>query len=206
MRVPSLVKDYSKLSDSNLDFRAESVILSLTGNANFPETVPTLANFTATHTAFVTALQNTVTGGRTEIALKNEARGELIAAMKQLALNIESLAPGDRPKLTSSGFELASDGENVPSIPAPADFKIADGANPGELKFSVRGVPQAVSYIHEYTEGPVTEDSKWVTKVSSTREHTFTGIRSGIRVYGRTAIVGRKGQEVYSATLTRVVQ
>ena len=206
MRTPTLVKDYSKLSDSNLDFKGEAVILSLTGNANFPETTPTLADFTTLHTAFVTAMQNTVTGGRTATAIKNQARTELISGMRQLALNIESLAPGDRAKLTSSGFDLAADGENVPPLSTPTEFKILDGVNPGELKFSVRGVPQAVSYVHEYTEAPLTEDSKWVSKVSSTREHTFTGIRSGIRVYGRTAVVGRKGQEAYSPTLSRVVQ
>ncbi len=206
MKKASLLKDYSRLSDTKLEFKAQSVTLALTSNASFPETTPTLTVFTATHGAFATAMDQAISGDRTAIALKNQARIKLLAAMKQLALNIESLAPGDRAKLLSSGFELASDGESVPALAPPTEFKISDGINAGELKFSVKRVPQAVSFVHEYTEEPLTPESVWTSKTSTSREYLFTGLRSGVRIYGRTAVIGRKSQEAYSATLSRVVQ
>lgn len=206
MRRPSLLKDYSKYSDNNLEHRAEAVMLSLNGNLNFPATVPTLANFTTIKEAFSTALEGSIDGGRTPIAIKNYARGQLLEAMRQLALNVESLAPGDRARLTSSGFELGSEGESAPPIEAPKNFVISNGINAGEIKLSVQGVQQAVSYVHEYTEDPVTPESKWTSRVSSSREYLFTGLQSGIRIHGRTAVIGRKGQQVYSPVLARVVQ
>jgi len=206
MRLPTLLKNYRRLSDNNLSFRAEVISLSLTDNLNFPLTVPTLTDFNLKKAAFATAMQSISTGDRLSIAIKNEARAELLSTMKQLALNIESLAPGDRAKLLSSGFELGSDGENVPAIDVPKNFKISDGINSGELILSVRGEAQAVSYMHEYTEDPVTPESRWESKVSTSSKHTFTGLRPGIRIHGRVAIIGRKGQEAYSYTLTRIVQ
>lgn len=206
MKAPTLVKNYGRLSDNNLNFRAEVISLALTGNLNFPITVPTLTEFDLKKAAFATAMQSISTGDRLSIAIKNEARAELLSTMKQLALNIESLAPGDRAKLLSSGFELGSDGENVPAIDAPKNFKISDGINSGELILSVKGVIQAASYMYEYTEDPLSAESRWVSKVSSSCKHTFRGLRPGIRIHGRVAIIGRKGQEAYSHTLTRIVQ
>lgn len=206
MRKPSLVKDYSKLSDNNLAFRAEAIVLSLTDNVNFPVTVPALADFTTVQTAFATAMEDIINGNRISIAIKNQARVNLLEIMSQLAFNIQSLAPGDRAKLISSGFEMGSDGENVPPIEAPENFKISDGVNPGEIKLSVKGVLQAVSYMHEYTEEPITAESRWISKISSSRQHVFTGLQSGIRIHARTAVIGRKGQQAYSPMLQRVVQ
>jgi hypothetical protein len=206
MRATSLLKDYTKLSDANLDLRAGAVLTSMTGNANFPVTTPTVAEFGLLKTAYSDALASVYTANRNSIAVKNEARIELLSAMKQLALNVESLAPGDRVKLVSSGFDLASDGESSPPLSAPVQFTIADGMNVGELKFSVKRVPNAVSYVHEYTDEPITENTRWISKASASRTHVFTGLRSGVRIYGRTAAIGRKGQEAYTAILTRVVQ
>ena len=206
MKIAKLIKDYSKLSEANLDFKSQMGVINLTGNPNFPVTEPTLADFIVVKSAYTTALQNSAEGGKTAVAIKNQAREELLTNMRNLSLNIEAQAQGDKAKLVSSGFDLAAEGENVPPLTGPTNFKIADGLNAGELKLSVKAVPQAVSYLHEYTDGPVTEESKWISKVSTSREHTFSGIRSGLRVYGRVAVIGRKGQEVYSDVLTRVVQ
>jgi hypothetical protein len=206
MKTPKLVKDYSRLSEANLDFKAQMIIVNLTDNPHFPVTSPTLANFSVIKNEYSAALQNSAEGAKTAVAIKNQAKTTLLQNMRFLAANIESLAQGDRAMLVSSGFELATEGENIPPLAAPTNFAISDGANAGELKLTVKGVPNAVSYLHEYTEGPVTEESVWVSKISTSRTHTFTGIRSGIRVYCRVAAVGRKGQEVYGNVLSRVVQ
>jgi hypothetical protein len=206
MKTPSLVKDYTKLSDVNLDFRAQAIIVSLTGNGYFTVTVPPLASLIATKTAYSTSLNNAVSGDKTAIALKNQAKEELLMMIKMLALNLESQAAGNRAMLVSTGFELASEGENVPPIHAPTNFVMLEGINKGEIKFSVKGVPRAISYIHQYTPDPLTESSIWISKASSLREHTFTGLTSGVRIHGRVAAIGRKNQEAYTEVLSKVVQ
>lgn len=206
MKSYSLLIDYSRLSDTNLEFKAQGVILSLTGNANFPTTMPTLTDFTAVKDAFSTAMENALDGGRTAIALKNQARSELLNSMRFLAINVDSQALGDRAKLLSSGFDLASGGENVPPLSAPAEFKLTEGINPGEVRSVVKRVPQAVSYNHEYTLSPPDANTAWIVKSGTSREFLFSGLPSGQRIYVRVAAIGRKGQEAYTNVLSRVVQ
>ena len=60
MKNSKLIKDYAKLSEANLDLKAQMVVINLTGNPHFPVTEPTLADFTLVRTAYTTALHNSV--------------------------------------------------------------------------------------------------------------------------------------------------
>lgn len=205
MRTQTIIKDYSRLSDSDLDTKAQSIVQSLTGNIYFPETSPTLAEFTETKQAYSTSMNNAVGGTRLQIALKKEARAVLLDAIKNLGFNVESLAKGNRVKLVSTGYELASDGENTATIHPPTNFMMEDGMNIGQVKFSVKAVRNAVAYVHEYTPAPLTVNSNWITQSTTLREHTFV-IPSGTRIFGRVAAIGRRGQQAYSDILSRLVQ
>ena len=46
MKNVTLIKDYSRLSESNLDLKGGKIIAALTDNADFPATLPSLADFT----------------------------------------------------------------------------------------------------------------------------------------------------------------
>ena len=206
MKTPKLILDYAKLADTHLNFKALTVVNALTKNTNFPTTTPTLPNFTTLQTAFSEALGKTTSGDRQLIALKNQAKEELLAGMRQLAMDIDAQSNGDKAMLLSSGFDLASAGESPTALMQPTEFKILDGINTGELKFSCRRVQNAVSYIFEYADEQPAEDTQWKMQPSSTREFTFKNLRSGIRVFGRIKAVGRKGQEANSDVLSRIVQ
>ena len=206
MKTPRLILDYSKWNDPGLNLKALSVTEALTGNTYFPNTTPSLADFTILQTAFSDALKKAANGDRLLIALKNQAKTNLLAGMRQLAMDIDALANGDKVMLASSGFELASPGDIGLTISNPVDFKISDGMNAGELKLSCKRVPHAISYIFEHTDEVPAETTAWKTQPSSTREFTIRGLKSGLRVYGRIKAVGRRGQEANSDILSRVVQ
>ena len=106
-----------------------------------------------------TTMQTACSGDRVNIANKNQARENLLSTMKQLALHNESVATGNRAKQISSGFEIASDGDSTPALEQPKNFKLSEGKNPDEIVSSVEGVPNAISYMHEYSEDPVTPES-----------------------------------------------
>lgn len=201
-----LIRNYGKLSDAQLDVKAQAIIVSLTNNAYFPTPSPTVAEFTTLKENFSVSLSGCAGRDRTAIALKNQAREVLLNAMKLLALNIDDTAKGDTAKMISSGFDLSGNGENVPPLSAPTGLKVTDGLNPGEIRISVTAVPRAASYIHEYTQYPVTPDSIWNPKVSTSREVLITGLPSGVRFVFRTKSVGHKDQEACSESVSRVVQ
>lgn len=206
MRKPRLLKNYARLSEQNLAFRAQMVIVNLTGNPSFPVTVPSLADFTVVKNTYTQALEDCADGDKTAIALKNQAKNVLLTWMDNLANNVQSLAQNDRAKMVSSGFEMASDGESSPPLSSPENFTVTEGLNKGELRLSIKGDSNAIAYVFEYTEEPPTENSIWNSRPSSIREHTLTGLRSGTRIYVRAGKVGRKNQYVYSEVLSRIVQ
>jgi len=206
MRIPKTLTNYSKLSDANLNQKAIDVKNSLTDNPNFTPAPLSLANFITLQEDFETALGMVTSRDRVKIALKNQSRLLLVQAMYQLALEVNAQGNGDRAKLLSSGFDLAYAGENNPLITPPTDFKISEGLNNGELKFSCKKVLSAISYVYEHTDEMPTEETKWIALSASTRELTIKGLRSGTRIYGRIKAIGTKGQEASSEILSRIVQ
>jgi len=206
MKRPKLVKNYSRLSEANLDYKAQSIVHSLTGNAYFPVTDPSLTDFTEVKDAYILARENVANGGKTEIAIKNQTKELLLSKMFLLGVNIESLAKEDRVKLVSSGFDLAKTAEPKPPLVGPLNLRLADGLNKGELKLCIEPLKDAVSYNYEFTVSPLTEESKWMIKSSTSKIHVFAGLPSGAKVYARVAAIARKDQELYSETLSRVVQ
>ena len=90
MKNQKVILDYSKLSDPKLNAKAKAIVLALTENTYFPTTNPTLAEFTALQTAYSTALDNCSAGGKLLIALKNEARENLLGGMRQLAMDVNA--------------------------------------------------------------------------------------------------------------------
>ncbi len=206
MKTPKLITDYGRYADAVLNQKAINVRVALTDNEYFPLTLPTLADFTVVQQAYDSALSKTASADRIQIAIKNQARLTLLLAMRQLAMDIDAKANGDKAKLLSCGLDLVAAGDSVSSITTPTDFRILDGLNAGELKFSCKKVANAVSYLFEYTEEIPTEDTKWKVLTSSSRELTIRGLRSNVRIYGRIKAVGRKGQEANSEVLSRLVQ
>jgi hypothetical protein len=206
MRTSKLAHSYAKLGDAKLELKAQTIISALTGNENFPQTTPTLVSFTAVSTAYSTALVAAATRDKVSVSAKKDARDALILQMRLLAICVESLAEGNRTKLISSGFDISAAGFPSPPLSMPQDFSISDGSGPGQLKFSVKAVDNARSYIFEYTEEPLTIESSWISKGASTREYTFNNLPLGKRIYGRVKAIGAYNQESTSGVLSRIVQ
>ena len=206
MKPLRVLNNYGKLPDANLNQKAIDVKNGLTNNPNFTPALPSLANLIALQEAFETALAMVASRDRVKIAEKNQARLSLVQCLSQLALEVNAQANGDRVKLLSSGFDIANASESNTSITPPADFKITEGLNSGELKFSCKKVLYAICYAFDYTDELPPEDTKWMSISASTRELTIKGLRSGTRIYGRIKAIGTKGQEASSEILSKIVQ
>jgi hypothetical protein len=92
MKFATLIKDYSKRSESNLDLKGGKIIAALTGNTDFPVTLPTLSDFMQVKNTYSTNLVAAANGDRAAIAMKNQDKDSLLGAMRLLAINIEGLA------------------------------------------------------------------------------------------------------------------
>jgi len=206
MKTERLILDYNKYSDKDLLIISSNVVSKLTGNANFPVTKPTVAEYSAIQVAFAAAMQKAAGRDREQVALKNQAKELLTAISRELAMNIDSLCNGDKAKLLSSGFILASHSDGFMPLGTPSNFKILDGKGLNQLILQCSRAPNAVAYVFEYAYEEDYLNNQWTIITGTTRSVTISGLQSGKKVYARIKAIGRKGQESYSDTLWRIVQ
>ena len=81
------------------------VIVCLKTNALFPNLPVCIAALTALQTAYQNAMTTASVGGSKDFAVQAEARGDLVAALRQIAAYIQSLGLTESQVLTS-GYDL----------------------------------------------------------------------------------------------------
>jgi hypothetical protein len=205
MKIPKITMPFSGMSDSNFETKAQSIYARMLGNAYFANPTPTLAALLEAINAYSAALTLAQTREKNAVALKNDARAAVTALLIQLASFVMTAANGDKTKLISSGYDLASEG-GVTNLEKPTSIELMDGKNAGELVVKIPSVKGAKSYGPQYTSDPLTADNQWVQVITTTSKYTFNGLGSGKKYWCRVAAVGPYGQVVYSDAISRVVQ
>lgn len=204
---PRVTISFSRLNDPALQAKAEAIVAAMTDNANFPNPSPLPAEVRAAITAYSTALAAARNGSRTDIAIKDQKREELIEMLMQLGSYVNYTAGDDYAALVSSNFDLSKNRESAPPLPNPENFMLEEGLNPGEVLASVRGVRGAKAYLFQYTTtDPTQANAAWTIRTSTSRKCTLTGLQSGQRYWVRVVVLGSYAQETYSEVLSRIVQ
>jgi hypothetical protein len=206
MENSKIITDFTRLSDPALEVKAQAIVAAMTDNPNYSKPVPELTVVNTAITTYTTALSAAMTRDKTSVATKNDARFALISILLDLGSYVTFTAQGDKTKLVSSGYTLAKDRLPAPDITKPEGIDAANGVNTGEVFVSVIAVPNAKSYVHQFTSDPVTAASNWTRTTTTKCKHTFDGLPSGSKLWFRIAAVGSKGQIAYSDVLPKIVQ
>ena len=130
MQTPRVYTNYKDESDATLAALAGKTLTDMTGNANFPDPIPTIEDYGTAVNDYRTKYEAAVkTGGKFATTAKDGAKGVLLQAMKRLATYVNFTAVGDANKLVSSGFTLVPPPEahkapelilRPPCLPEPA--------------------------------------------------------------------------------------
>lgn len=207
MPLLRLTNGFDKMSDANLVVRSQNIIAAMTGNANFPTPDPTLAVMQTALNAYSDALDAAKTGDKTDIAIKNQKKADLVDQIHLLGAYVLYTSKQDSAIAISSGFTVAKDPSPAPDITKPENFQVDNGLNSGELQVSCNAVPGARSYMYQYTsDAAVTDATQWETETGTVRKNLFYGLNSGTRYWCRVAAVGINGQVVYSEPVARIAQ
>jgi hypothetical protein len=179
MNVKPAIGFLTKDSDAQLDQDAETIIASMTGNANFPTPSPTLAVIKAALDAFTVALSDAADGGVEKTAIKNAKRAELVSLLRQLASYVFAAADGDMTKLLSSGFPSQKTNRSpIGPLPAPGTPFLSQGAVTGSLAASTS--PVVGSYIYNWRVALASAPAVYVKQVQTTAaSNTFDGLTPG---------------------------
>jgi hypothetical protein len=205
MSIPKIRNNFSRLNDSNLEVKANTIIAAMTGNTNFPSPVPPLAEVVTAATDYSTALVAVKQGGKTEVAVKNQKRKALENLLITLASYVTMTSKGDRAVMVSSGFDLVKVKEPSP-LGKPEIIKVVDGVNPGELKVIISRVMDARNYMYEYTQDPLAAQNDWIGQNITLNKMLFKDLESGKKYWCRVIAYGRNQQLAYSNPVSRIVQ
>lgn len=133
---------FARYNDSQLSDFYTSVNTSLTGNAAFPNLPITLAAIATIGNTFIEKLAAAFDGGKLAVAEKNVARENLIAALRQLASYVQTVAGENLPVLLSSGFEPVSQNRTQAPLPKPVVENI-DNIQSTKLLIKLKSLPNA---------------------------------------------------------------
>jgi hypothetical protein len=195
---------FSKLSENDLDNKAQAIVAALTGNANFPTITPTLATITTSITDYQAALA--LQPGQARDAQVAATRATLSTQLEQLARNLELTPNVTDAMLATSGFDT----RKVPAltsepVTAPGNVRLKQTGVSGVVQVMCDAVPRAQAYELQYAldpnAGPWTAGGTFV----STRGIGITGLTRGKDYWARIRAVGPNGPGAWSDPATILV-
>jgi hypothetical protein len=199
--------DFKRLPLAEKIVRAQQIVKNLTGNPDFPNPTPPLAQITATVQALEAKIVQTQAARQAARALtaeQNDLEDQLDQEMDQIGSHIESTSGGNEKKILSAGVGVRSTSAATHDVTAPAAFSLTEGDHNRELKAHWDRVASARSYVLERSADPPTETS-WVhEKVVTTSSTTVSGLTSGVRYWFRVAAIGASGQSGWSDPATKI--
>ena len=176
----------------------DSVISKMTGNAEYPTPVPTLASVQTSLTAFQDALAEAKDGGPSKTVAKNAAREVLVTKLRSLALYVQQACGDDLAVLLSSGYEATKSPTPAGVLPAPQQVTLTQGALSGTLDLRGRPVTNAGAYEAQKT-ATIDNPNSWesVDQVTAARMQ-LDGLTPGKTYWARLRAIGSAGPGAWS--------
>jgi hypothetical protein len=140
--------------------KVRTIILMLTGNANYTTPNPTLATLTAQTNNLDKSYQLAINGGKDKKAQMRIDLQTLKMSLNILLAYVQTTSGGDEAKILSSGFEVKRKRTPVGILPPPPNVRCDYGKHEGEVIVRHDGVPQRMLYKYQSND-TIGDDSKW---------------------------------------------
>jgi fibronectin type III domain protein len=200
--------NFSRLSIPEKIARARQIVLSITGNAQFPTPQPALAAITAAATALEQAASDATIArqeAKAKTTIQNAKEDALDKLISQAAGYVTAIAGGDEQIIQSAGMDVRA-APGASAVPAqPQALGATAGDHDGQMDLSWDPVVSATSYVIETSPDPPTGTSWNHLGVSTKSSFTVTGLVSGSRIWFRVAAVNPAGQSGWSDPATKIV-
>ena len=128
------------------------LLVCLKNNPLFPNLPVTYAALSALVADYQAKMASADVGGQVDTAAFNEARDEVIVAMRKIAGYIQSLGLTNASDVLSSGFDIILPGKN-PQQPLTQPQFTLDNTVPGVLGINLQAVSNAKAYHVQYATG-----------------------------------------------------
>lgn len=201
--IPAIMKkvklNVSDKADLNLAKFADDLVLSMTGNANFPTPDPTLVTLTDDAEAIRAKLSAiSALDSQREVAVGELATLNATARMhiRMIGDYVQDKSDGNPEKIHSAGFQVQGGPEALGDLGSVQNLRVAFSDMEGQLNSRWNKVRGASSYIVEHALNPL---GPWTQSTVTTRvSHKLTGLTPGQKYYVRVCAVGATGNGPWS--------
>lgn len=181
---------------------AGNVVKAMSGNPDFPDAGPLLAELDAARLELAEANKAALDRGRLACARKRVAVSRVNLIFTRVVGYVNSVALGDSLKLLSSGLPLAKKPEPFTELRAPKEFDF----RPSQFLHLVQAywddVPGAVMYRVEAAPVNGSDESWQQVALTSRREATVPRSINGASLQFRVRAVGTQVEGPYSNVKT----
>ena len=199
-----ILANHKKVRQGELPTISTRVIEHMENNPVFPNPPAALAKLKEVIPEYQISLALAMGRDREMVALKDNKKEIIVNLLDELASYVTAICKGDRNMLLSSGFKIAAEGGS--SMPPAIEKLEVILSEAGEATTRIKNAKGAIAFVHEYTTEPPGPDTNWVSRGSSLRTCTFTGLTSEKRHWFRAVAIGYGGLIAYSPIVTRVIQ
>lgn len=187
---------------------ADTVITAMTGNANFPNANPSMADLQTKRNASDNKSKDYDSKKQALDLLlteRNNAVAELETALTSEAGYVESTSGGDDAKIQSAGMDIRAQAAPVGPPAQPQNLSATAGDNDGEVDMQWDSARGAKTYEIQTSPDPITATS-WQHRSTVTKSSaTIGGLPSGTRCWFRVRAVGSAGSGPWSDPATKIV-
>jgi hypothetical protein len=200
---------------------ARHIVTCMTANPDFTAPNPSLLAITAMTDNLEAAYEESQDGSHTKKALMQQLENILKHNLAYLEAYVTNTAMGDEQVILGSGMEVGKTPEHAGVLPAPADVRISNGNNEGEVMVRFDKVEHAASYEIQYYEandnqqgentpaitlGMNLDDIPWQhIDVSTKTKFIITGLMPGNRIIVRVAALNTEGLGTWSDPATMII-
>lgn len=195
---------FSRMTDTQLDQKADFIVTRMTGNPLFATPIPDLADVTAARTAFAAAIAVAAAGNHQGVVVKNQRRKKLTDLLAQLGTYVNNIADGNAANILGAGFDVSKIPTPAGQLPKPTSLKVVPNTA-GTVKASTKKIVNASSYMFEYTLAPVLASSVWTQVVSNKATVIILGLQRGTEYSFRVSPLGSNPTRNFSDPVSSYV-
>lgn len=175
----------ARQTDSQLEDYTQEKILALNGNPAYPAlpAFPELQAVIDKLAVYRDAMAKVQDGNTADTAFKNLTRKELQVLITTLATRCSQIADGNETVFRSSGFELRKKPSKAGLLPAPANFRLLEGPDDGQLRAKFRKVKHNFGYTLYLGTSP-NRSSATIKLEASKTSVIIPDLVSGTKYYG----------------------
>ena len=199
------IRSVKRTRQSDVSVICKRVLENMENNPYFPTLPAEHGELKKVLPEYDTSLADAKGRDKIKVSIKDDHKANALRLLIALADYVTATAKGDKTILLSSGFDVTG---NIATVPQELAIEkmVVDLGEHGEATTRITKATAAIAFVHEYAMEAPNANTAWTSEGTSQNSYTFKGLSSDKRYWFRVVAIGKNGQRVYSAVVSRVIQ